>query len=400
MREGWRTVPLGNFLTLERRRTSVNPADTYKLVTLAINGKGARLRKETLGSEVGTAKYLVRAGDLMVSKIDARKGANALLPMELDGALVTADFLSYSIDTELAMKEFVDLWVRRPEFAEMCDTISGGTTNRVRMDVQRFPDLRVPLPPLEEQRRIVDLIGALDDAIAAARRSAHALGEVLAARRELAFNTERRRPASEVFDILIGLQRSPARAKGPQQTKYLRSANVLPGRLKLDDVKTMSFTDEQREKYALRPGDVLVSEGSASAHAVGAPSEYHGEIDDLVGFQNTLLRYRAVPGVTTPSFVSQWCSWAYESGAFRDAANGTNIKHIGARGASRMLVADVAFEEQQELTAELEDAQAASERATAVIDTLEVLRTNLLTALLSGEHEIPETYDGFIEEVA
>ena len=44
------------------------------------------------------------------------------------------------------------------------------------------------------------------------------------------------------------------------------------------------------------------------------PAAWHGELEGPVCFQNTLLRYRAVEGVSTPEFVRHWCLWAYESG--------------------------------------------------------------------------------------
>lgn len=257
--------------------------------------------------------------------------------------------------------------------------------------------LPLVLPPIPEQARIVDLIGAADDSISAAETMEQRLGTALAARRESIFGVGAQRPANEAFDILIGLQRSPARAEGPSQTRYLRSANVTHGRLILDDVKSMSFDEKQQRKYRLKPGDVLVSEGSASASAVGAPSKFQGELDGVICFQNTLLRYRAVEGVTTPEFTSQWCSWAYESGAFRDAANGTNIKHIGSRGAAKMGVADIPFEEQPGLTEQLHAAQVAVDRARASIAALRTLRSDLLTVLLSRDHEIPASYDAMLE---
>lgn len=142
--------------------------------------------------------------------------------------------------------------------------------------------------------------------------------------------------ADEAFSILMGRQRSPARATGPSMTPYLRSANVGDGRLDLSDVKQMDFSATERERFGLRRGDVLVSEGSASASAVGMASVWREDLPGDVCFQNTLLRFRAVPGTSEPGFVLQWCRWAYESGAFRDTASGTNIKHIGSTRAAAM----------------------------------------------------------------
>ena len=136
----------------------------------------------------------------------------------------------------------------------------------------------------------------------------------------------------------MGQQRSPGRTTGPSMAPYLRSANVGNGRLGLSDVKQMVFTAAERDRFRLRRGDVLVSEGSASGRAVGMSAAWNEELPGDVCFQNTLLRYRPIPGVSEAGFALQWCRWAFESGAFRAAANGTNILHIGSTRAAAMQV--------------------------------------------------------------
>lgn len=276
---------------------------------------------------------------------------------------------------------------------------SGGSTFQ-EISGGALKKLRFIIPPLREQKRIVDLMGAVDDAIEKGEKALLALRQALAARRGFLFSHGEFIDAKEVFDILMGLQRSPQRAAGDYQTPYLRSANVTEGRLLLEDVKTMSFDPHQQEKYRLRDGDVLVSEGSASVDAVGASCRYAGEINGTLCFQNTLLRFRAVPGLTTPQFVEHWCAWAYESGAFREAASGTNIKHIGMGGAATMQVAKMPFADQPALTEELDAAQHGVQLARFQLERLRILRSNLLTTLLSGEHEIPESYDELMEEAS
>ena len=69
---------------------------------------------------------------------------------------------------------------------------------------------------------------------------------------------------------------------------YLRAANVKDGSLDLTDVKTMDFDLAEQAKYALKPGDMLVTEGAGSLAAVGASAVWSGEIDGVVCFQNTL----------------------------------------------------------------------------------------------------------------
>lgn len=110
---------------------------------------------------------------------------------------------------------------------------------------------------------------------------------------------------------------------------YLRAANVKDGRLDLSDVKEMDFTPTEQRVFALKPGDVLVTEGAGSLAAVGASAVWSGELDGTVCFQNTLLRLRPAPGID-PRFLMWWARHAYGSGLFAAAAGGVNIYHLGA----------------------------------------------------------------------
>ena len=109
MRDGWREFEFSEFLTPVRRKAEIDPLAHYKMVTLPLYGRGARLRKIVKGAELGSSKFEVRTGDLMISKIDARKGSNSLLPESLDGAVVTGDFLSYKVDEDLVTLDFFDM---------------------------------------------------------------------------------------------------------------------------------------------------------------------------------------------------------------------------------------------------------------------------------------------------
>lgn len=159
----------------------------------------------------------------------------------------------------------------------------------------------------------------------------------------------------------MGRQRSPRHAEGEHVIPYLRAANVKDGALVLDDVLTMNFTPAEQTKYQLREGDVLVTEGCGSLSQIGASARWSGEIAGPVAFQNTLLRLRAIDGVSDPAFVYQWARWAFASGIFAETASGSNIFHIGAKRADGLPFPDLAVEEQREIADVLSAVDAAVE---------------------------------------
>ena len=138
------------------------------------------------------------------------------------------------------------------------------------------------------------------------------------------------RPLRAFAHVSLGRQRSPKHENGPFLVPYLRAANVKDGQLDLSDVKVMNFTPNEQQFFHLRPGDVLVTEGSGSLRTVGASAVWSGEIDGVVCFQNTLLRLRPRSETTDPRFLAWWARHAFVAGLFRSVATGANIYHVSA----------------------------------------------------------------------
>ena len=293
--------------------------------------------------------------------------------------------------------DFLTLYLNSAEGRETSIARSAGTTRQT-LNTQTVANMVVPLPPEAVQRRIVDLMAHLDQHLA------HLRLELLVAERDLregraeAMRVGTFARAGDAFDILMGRQRSPSRASGPNMTPYLRAANVKDGRLDLTDVKEMDFNTEERVRFGLRRGDVLVSEGSGSADAVGAAARWREEIGGPLCFQNTLLRFRSRQGTTIPDFVYQWCRWAYESGAFRETASGTNILHIGSTRAVEMPVRIPNLRDQEALCQVLEARESVCVSLGMEIESLQTVRAQTLDALLSGASSIPEEYDQLSSE--
>ncbi len=151
---------------------------------------------------------------------------------------------------------------------------------------------------------------------------------------------------SEIAEVRLGRQRSPKRAVGPNMRPYMRAANVTWNGVSLHDVKEMDFTPEEFKTYALRRGDLLLSEASGSASEVGKPAVWNEEVSDCC-FQNTLIRVRA-PEALVPFLHLQFYTDAL-TGAFARAARGVGIHHLGARTLSGWAIHLPPLDEQQRI---------------------------------------------------
>ena len=148
---------IGEFLKRNKTAVTIQDGVKYKRVTIKVRNGGVVPRDEVMGENIGTKKqFLVSKGQFILSKIDARNGAMGIIPAELDGAVVTQDFLPYDIDTTKVNPQYFVLVCTTKQFIAFCQSCSSGTTNRQRVDEAQFLNIKIPVPSLEEQNKLVE----------------------------------------------------------------------------------------------------------------------------------------------------------------------------------------------------------------------------------------------------
>lgn len=170
MSVSWTKVRLGEILRRSTETVQLRPDAEYREITVKLWGKGVVLRGIVSGAQIaGGRRFVARVGQFILSRIDARNGALGIVPSNLDAAVVTNDFPLFEVYTSGLDLCFLGWLIRTRDFVELCHRASEGTTNRVRLQEERFLALEIPLPPLVEQQRIVARIEALASKIAEAR---------------------------------------------------------------------------------------------------------------------------------------------------------------------------------------------------------------------------------------
>jgi type I restriction enzyme S subunit len=270
-------VPLGQVLTKSEEWIEIRPDLRYRQVTVRLWGKGVVQRDEVNGAEIAAARRLVvRAGQLILSRIDARNGAFGLVPAALDGAVVSQDFPTFGINQQRILPEFLHWMSGTKSFVELCRAASEGTTNRVRLKEERFLATEIPLPPLDEQRRIVSRIEELTALIEEARalrvKAREEAQVLLAAALRQVFQVRNELPRDWRWVTVsdIGSRERDAVQTGPfgaqlssseftdHGVPVLAIGNVQWGHLTTDGLKYVSEQKaDQLSRYRLQPGDIL-----------------------------------------------------------------------------------------------------------------------------------------------
>ncbi len=112
----------------------------------------------------------MRTNDLIVSRIDARNGAMAIVPNELDGAIATNDFPIFEINTQKILPSYLRYCLFQPLMLKVYEKISRGSTNRRRLIIDLFLKLTIPVPKnLDVQLNLAERLNEAEQNIATLR---------------------------------------------------------------------------------------------------------------------------------------------------------------------------------------------------------------------------------------
>jgi type I restriction enzyme S subunit len=192
-------------------------------------------------------------------------------------------------------------------------------------------DWPMQLPPLAEQRRIVE---AVEDHLSRIDAGLIALDaaerKLFALRRSLLVDVRRRaldsgsslRQLGEIAETALGKMLDAKNARGTA-TPYLRNIHVRWGRVETSDVRSVQLTAGERQRFSLASGDLLVCEGGEP----GRCAVWRGGDDSLMAFQKALHRVRPNPGVNA-DWIALMLEEAVVSRRTDHLLTGTTIKHL------------------------------------------------------------------------
>ena len=147
---------IGEFLKRNKTALVIEDDVIYKRPRIRVRNGGISLRDEILGEKIGTKnQFLICKGQFLLSKIDARNGAFGVVPEKLDGGIITGNFWTFDVDYNIVNPHYLALLTTTDAFIQFCEQASNGTTNRHYLQEPLFLNIKVPVPSLEEQNKLV-----------------------------------------------------------------------------------------------------------------------------------------------------------------------------------------------------------------------------------------------------
>ncbi|MFN5515996.1 MAG: restriction endonuclease subunit S [Cyanobacteriota bacterium] len=364
MARNWTMVSLGEVMNYRKEFIIVDDLTTYKRPRVQLHARGIIVRDEITGSDIKTkSQQVCRAGEFLVAEIDAKVGGFGIVPDELDGAIVSSHYFLFEINEAKLDRRFLDYFSRTPSFREQIE--AKGSTNYAAIRPSHVLQYEIPLPPLEEQRRIVARIEELETAIGEARRLRHqSIEEIKAifnATTKYLFSPPNSQSWESLFlgdiaDIHSGVPLGRRIAGKTISLPYLRVANVQDRFLDLTQIKTVEILESEKDKWILQDGDLLLTEGG-DWDKLGRGTVWRNEISNCI-HQNHIFRVRVNKQEFDPDYLSILISSHYGKSYFQSASKQTtNLATINRRQLNAFVVLKPTLAEQRHIVAYLDDLQ-------------------------------------------
>ncbi|MBS0533262.1 MAG: restriction endonuclease subunit S, partial [Proteobacteria bacterium] len=280
-----------------------------------------------LGSEAPSrARQLVKCGDVLVSTVRPNLNGVAPVTAEYDGVTASTGFCVLRPKATKLASNYLMHWVCSPQFVDsMVKQATGASYPAVSDRIVKGS--LIPLPPLDEQRRIAAI---LDKADALRLKRMRAIELVDTFTQSIFFElfghtsdeVSRWGKPTALADLAdIGSGITKGRKLSGQKTRevpYLAVVNVQDRKLDLSTVKAIEASEEEISRYRLRDGDLLLTEGG-DPDKLGRGTLWACELPEVI-HQNHIFRVRVRSNSVLPLFLNWLVSSPYGKRYFLSVA--------------------------------------------------------------------------------
>jgi type I restriction enzyme S subunit len=385
MTEPWTEVCLRDIV--ESHRVAVNPqklgeevVDHYSLP--AFDNEACPERVEA--SSIKSNKLEVPAGAVLVSRLNPHI-PRIWAPL-IDSSRVSVCSTEFAVLTPKGCEaSFLKYFIAGDAiYGRLGESVNGTSSSHQRVSSDHLLDLVAPLPPRDEQRRIAEVLGALDDRIEAVIRMERLLGQAIIAEYNLALEHRVEEMSVSLLDA-VSLVNGGAYTKGAdgdgRMVIRIKELNSGPS-----ETTVYSSLTVPEDKTAF-PGDVLF----AWSGSLGVWRWYR---DEAIVNQHIFK--------IVPKQHPVWLGWIHVLGElerFQDIAAGkaTTMGHVTKDHLQRTMVPNFDSAELTALADQVEPLWEAQLQAGREVQTLRRVRSMLLPALVSGELRVAPA-DEHLEE--
>lgn len=282
MSAGWPSVRLGEVLSLQDNSVPTEELGEVVLAGVYSFGRGLFLRGPMSPADTTYRKYnRLVTDDFVISQPKAWEGALARVTKEYEGCFLSPVFPTFRADRSRLDPRYLEWFCRQTSvWAELQQGARGMGARRESVSPQQFLALRIALPPLAEQQRVVARIEELRERTAEVltlrHQAAEQSGRLLAAFEMQIWPVNSLAGAPTLENVTTYLARGRQSEQGESdhflvKTQHVQQGRYLPTQLRL----APGAASKVREEARLESEDILVA--CSAAGCLGRVAQFIGD---------------------------------------------------------------------------------------------------------------------------
>lgn len=283
-----------------------------------------------------------------------------------------------TVNEDICAQEY--LWHALSGKVDELNSKGTGSTFKA-INKKTLSETEIPLPPIDEQRKIAAILDKVSDLIAKRHQQLDKLDEMVKARFVEMFGDVIQNTKlwpqyifSDITTSRLGKMLDAKQQTGMCQYPYLANFNVQWFRFELDNLNEMDFNEADRIEFELRDGDLLVCEGGE----IGRCAVWHNEIQPCY-FQKALHRVRCKKEIVLPDYLAWWFKYNCDNKGFAaiEGAKAT-ISHLPGAKLKALLVSVPPIEQQKQFATFVEQTEKTKNTISRSLEKLETLKKALM----------------------
>lgn len=251
--------------------------------------------------------------------------------------------------------------------------------------IQQYSKIKVQIPSIPEQKRIVSQIEELFSRLDASVAELQTAKEKLKVYRQAVLNdvfgnTQNFVSFGSITDSRLGKMLDKEKNVGPPQ-RYLRNINVRWFNFDLSDLLEMRIEQNEFDKYSIRYGDLVICEGGEPGRCAV------WDKNESIFYQKALHRVRFTNG-SNAKFYMYYLWFAAQTGQLNRYFTGTGIKHLTGQSLNKIPVPNFDKPSQDRAVSEIEFRLSVCNQIEETIDVslhqAEALRQSILKQAFEG----------------
>lgn len=254
---------LGDYIRLVDERNT--DGSVTRLLGVSIEKKFIESIANTIGTDMSIYK-IVRKGQFAYGPVTSRNGDKVSIALlEEEKCIISSSYSVFEIiNTKELLPEYLNLWFKRPEFDRYARFHSHGSAREI-FDWEEMCNVELPVPEIEEQRKIVEAYNTIERRIALKRKINDNLESQMSFLfikkfEPLSFNCDSKQHLSDImtFDNGFAFSRSEYLLEG--QYKIITIGNVCDGYIDTTNVNHLqTISDKIKRSALLYIGDIIIS---------------------------------------------------------------------------------------------------------------------------------------------